>query len=136
MVAPVIPGLDDGLPAVLAAAREAGAERAGFVLLRLPGAVAPVFEARLREALPDAAGRILHLVRETRGGALYDGRFGVRGRGSGTYAALIGDLFRLAAARAGLAVGHSSGPIPPTFRRPAPAGQLNLFPDGGPNATG
>jgi DNA repair photolyase len=104
-VAPVIPGLNDqDIPRILAAAAEAGAVSAGYVLLRLPGSVKQVFEERLRAQLPLAAERVLHRIRETRGGQLYDARFGVRGRGEGPYAASIGTLFRAAAARAGLAV--------------------------------
>lgn len=103
-VAPVIPGLSDqDIPRILQAARDAGATHAGYVLLRLPGPVKDVFEARLRAALPLRADRVLHRVRETRGGALYDARFGVRGRGEGPYAASIAALFRATAARLGLA---------------------------------
>src|SRR5262245_31567805 len=93
-VAPIIPGLNDqDIPKILAAAREAGASQAGYVLLRLPGSVKVVFEERLRAALPLAADRVLHRIRETRGGELYDPRFGVRGRGEGTYALAIRTLF-------------------------------------------
>ena len=102
-VAPIIPGLNDqDVPKILAAAREAGAVEAGYVLLRLPGSVKVVFEERLRRALPLAAERVLHRIRETRGGELYDPRFGVRGRGEGTYALAIRTLFLTTAARLGL----------------------------------
>jgi DNA repair photolyase len=102
-VAPVIPGLNDqDIPRVLAAAREAGATYAGFVLLRLPGSVKAVFEERLRAGLPLQADRILHRIRETRGGDLYDPRFGIRGRGEGPYAQAIKTLFHATAARLGL----------------------------------
>src|SRR5581483_10799011 len=78
-VAPIIPGLNDqDIPRVLAAARDAGASHAGYVLLRLPGSVKAVFEERLRANLPLQAERVLHRIRETRGGQLYDARFGVR----------------------------------------------------------
>ena len=103
-VAPIIPGLNDqDIPRVLAAAREAGAQSAGFVLLRLPGSVKDVFRERLRAALPLQAERVLHRIRETRGGELYDPRFGVRGRGEGNYALAIKTLFQATAARLGLA---------------------------------
>jgi DNA repair photolyase len=103
-VAPVIPGLNDqDMPRVMAAAREAGATHAGFVLLRLPGSVKAVFEERLRANLPLQADRVLHRIRETRGGALYDPRFTVRGRGEGIYAEAIKRLFQSTAARLGLA---------------------------------
>jgi DNA repair photolyase len=103
-VAPVIPGLNDqDMPRVMTAAREAGATHAGFVLLRLPGSVKAVFEERLRANLPLQADRVLHRIRETRGGALYDPRFSVRGRGEGIYAEAIKRLFQSTAARLGLA---------------------------------
>ncbi|HET6148356.1 MAG TPA: PA0069 family radical SAM protein [Polyangia bacterium] len=102
-VAPVIPGLNDqDIPRVLAAARDAGASYAGFVLLRLPGSVKAVFEERLRAGLPLQAERILHRIRETRGGDLYDPRFGIRGRGEGPYAQAIKTLFQSTAAKLGL----------------------------------
>jgi DNA repair photolyase len=105
-VAPVIPGLNDqDIPAILTAARDAGACRAGFVLLRLPGSVKQVFEERLRANLPLQADRVLHRIRETRGGKLYDPRFGVRGRGEGAYATSIQTLFETTARRLGLKVG-------------------------------
>ena len=94
-VAPVIPGLnDEEIPRVLAAAREAGATRAHWLLLRLPGPVKEVFEERLRAALPERAERVLHRIRETRDGKLYDARFGVRGRGEGEYARTIARALR------------------------------------------
>jgi DNA repair photolyase len=105
-VAPVIPGLgDEDIPKILAAARDAGATGAGYVLLRLPGPVAQVFEERMRVAMPLRVERILHRIRETRGGQLYDARFGVRGRGEGPYAASIHGLFVATASRLGLRVG-------------------------------
>jgi DNA repair photolyase len=102
-VAPIIPGLNDqDVPRILTAARAAGAADAGYVLLRLPGSVKVVFEDRLRTALPLQADRVLHRIRETRGGELYDARFGVRGRGEGSYAMAIRALFETTAARLGL----------------------------------
>jgi DNA repair photolyase len=103
-VAPIIPGLsDEEIPRILAAARDAGATHAGHVLLRLPGPVAQVFEERIRAAMPLRVDRILHRIRETRGGQINDSRFGTRGRGEGAYAAMIRNLFTVTAARLGLA---------------------------------
>src|SRR5437667_9538992 len=93
-VAPVIPGLSDAdIPRILESAHVAGARRAGFVFLRLPGSVKQVFEERLRETLPLRADRVHNRVREARGGKLYDSRWGVRGRGEGTYAEAAHALF-------------------------------------------
>ena len=104
-VAPIIPGLNDqDIPRVLQAAREAGATHAGFVLLRLPGSVKEVFEGRLRANLPLQAERVLHRIRETRGGKLYDPRFGVRGRGEGAISDGIALLFRTTARRLGFQI--------------------------------
>jgi DNA repair photolyase len=101
-VAPIIPGLSDqDIPKILSAARDAGATHAGSVLLRLPGSVKAVFEERVRAALPLSADRVLHRIRETRGGQLYDARFGARGRGEGTYALAIRTLFQTTARRLG-----------------------------------
>ena len=103
-VAPIIPGLnDEDIPRILSAARDAGATHAGSVLLRLPGSVKAVFEERVRAALPLSADRVLHRIRETRGGRLYDSRFGARGQGEGTYALAIQTLFRTTARRLGFA---------------------------------
>jgi DNA repair photolyase len=127
MLAPVIPGLnDEELPRLLSAARDAGAAWAGWLLLKLPGSAASVFEERLRATLPERAERVLHRIRETRGGALDDGRFGSRMRGEGPYARSIGDLFRAAARRVGLATGPGERPGPSPFRRPG-QGQLTLL---------
>src|SRR5439155_20892476 len=84
MLAPLIPGLTDSeIPAILEAAKEAGARSAGFVMLRLPFAVAPIFMAWLKEHRPLAAERIESLIRQMRGGKLYDSKLGagIVGRG-------------------------------------------------------
>lgn len=102
-VAPVIPGLNDReVPALLEAAADHGAQGAAWTLLRLPGAVAAVFEDWLRAHAPLRAERVLARVRETRGGALSDPRFGHRHRGEGTYARQLAQLFDVHRRRVGL----------------------------------
>lgn len=126
MVAPIIPGLnDEDMGQVLRVAREAGATHAGSVLLRLPGPVKDVFEARLRAALPLRAEKVLHRIRETRGGKMNDARFGIRGKGEGPYADAIASLFEQTAARLGFETSRPPNDGPDTFRRPK--GQLPLF---------
>jgi DNA repair photolyase len=103
MIAPVVPGLTDHeMPAILAAAREAGARSAGFVVLRLPWAVAPLFEQWLEEQFPDRKEKVLNRIRELRGGALYEAQWGVRGRGTGIFAEQIAALFDVSCRRVGL----------------------------------
>jgi DNA repair photolyase len=132
MVAPIIPGLNDGdIAAVLTAARAAGATTAGHVLLRLPGSVQSVFEERLRARLPLAADKVLHRIRTTRGGKLYDARWKVRQVGVGEYADTIGSLFAQLSSRLGFNVEENveekEEDAPTTFQRPARGGQLALF---------
>ncbi len=128
MIAPVIPGLNDSqMVKLLEAAKSAGAQWAGWTLLRLPGVVKEVFEDRLRVSLPLVADRVMHRVRETRGGEkLYDSTFGVRGRGVGVYAQTIAQMFDSTVKRLGLHEGREADPKN-NFRRPAKGGQLSLF---------
>ena len=134
-VAPVIPGLNDHeVPAILAAAADHGAQGAAWTLLRLPGAVEPIFVDWVRTHAPLRAERVLGRVRETRGGALSDVRFGHRHRGEGTYARQLGQLFDVHRRRAGL---ERRWPPLATehFRVPGRAVQGDLFAlDGGPAA--
>ena len=77
LVAPVIPGLNEHeIPSILRAARRAGARSADYTLLRLPFGVKDIFSAWLAEHLPEARQRILGRIRDMRGGALNDSRFG------------------------------------------------------------
>ncbi|MBK5260704.1 MAG: PA0069 family radical SAM protein [Thermoanaerobaculia bacterium] len=103
MVAPVIPAITEHeIPAILNAAKKAGARWAGFVMLRLPWAVAPLFEQWLIEHYPDRKDKVLNRVRDLRGGKLYDARWGVRGRGEGQYADNVEQLFDVTCRRLGL----------------------------------
>lgn len=132
MTAPIIPGLNDSeIPAVLAAAAEAGARGAGYVLLRLPSSVRGVFESWLQRHVPSKKARIEALIRQTRGGEMNDPRFRSRMRGEGPYAAQIGRTFQVFAARHGLNRDTASLDVS-QFRRPtSAAGQGWLFPDSG-----
>ena len=103
LVAPVIPGLTESeIPRILEEVAEAGAAFANYVLLRLPHGVKDVFSAWLEERFPDRARRVLGRIRDMRGGALYDSRYGVRGRGEGPMAEQIRTLFHVARRRVGL----------------------------------
>ncbi|MDI3307444.1 MAG: PA0069 family radical SAM protein [Acetobacteraceae bacterium] len=103
LAAPMIPGLNDAeLERILAACAAAGATRAGYVLLRLPLEIAGLFEDWLHAHMPDRAARVLALVRQTRGGNLYDSRFGKRQSGTGPYAEMLASRFRVAVERLGL----------------------------------
>jgi len=130
MVAPLIPALSDHeLEGILEAARDAGAASAGYILLRLPLEVKPLFRAWLDRHRPDRAEHVFSLMRQMHGGREYDSRFGSRQRGSGPLADIIARRFCLAQRRLGL-----DAPSPALdaagFRPPVPAAaspQLKLF---------
>lgn len=101
--APMIPMINDmELERMLEAASQAGAAAAGYILLRLPREVAPLFEDWLQVHYPQRAEHVLSLIRQCRGGRLNDPRFGNRFRGQGAFAALLAQRFSRAARRYGL----------------------------------
>ncbi|MCE0483488.1 MAG: PA0069 family radical SAM protein [Methylacidiphilales bacterium] len=102
MVAPIIPGLNDReIPAVLEAARAAGAIEAGYTMLRLPYGVKDIFREWLQLNFPEKLERILGTVREVRGGKLNVSDFKTRMRGEGPYAEQISQMFHVFRARLG-----------------------------------
>jgi DNA repair photolyase len=103
MTAPMIPGLNDHeMEAILEKAQAAGATRAGFTVLRLPLEIKDLFDEWLRANRPDRADKVLSLIRQMRGGALYQAEFGLRMRGEGPIAQLLDARFQAAVKRLGL----------------------------------
>jgi DNA repair photolyase len=127
-LAPVIPFVNEPeIEAIVDAAAAAGAKNAHYTVVRLPWEVSPLFEEWLQAHFPDRAQRVLNRIREMRGGRNYDAAFGTRMTGTGTWAKLIEQRFRRAAAR------HGFGDRWPALRtdlfappRP-PAPQMDLF---------
>lgn len=127
MAAPMIPALNDHeLEAILEAAAAAGAREAGYVALRLPREIETLFQEWLSTHEPGRAKKVMALIRSMHGGKAYDARWGVRQRGAGPYARLLGQRFRNACSRLGLNRARleldASRFKPP--RRRAPAGPL------------
>jgi DNA repair photolyase len=128
LTAPIIPGLNDSeLEAILEASAEAGAVSAGYVLLRLPLEIKDLFREWLETHYALKADRVLALLKEMRGGRLYDPRFGKRMSGEGPHAALLQKRFTVALRRLGLR--HRALPLDETlFRVPQqPGDQGRLF---------
>ena len=121
MTAPIIPGLnDDQIPAILEAAAEAGASRAGYILVRLPHGLRELFSDWLATHFPDRRDRVLNRLREARDGNLNDPRFHHRMKGGGEYAEQIGRLFETVRRRVGLGGGgngRTGSPSTAAFRR-------------------
>ena len=87
MIAPLIPGLNDQeMPEILAAVAAGGAQWASYIMVRLPGAVEPLFMEWLTSHYPDRASKIE-----------------ARLRSEGRFATLAKDLFELSLRRHGLA---------------------------------
>jgi DNA repair photolyase len=128
LMAPIIPGLNESeIPAVLAASKDAGATGAGYVMLRLPLTVSPVFWEWLQRTHPSRFQRVQRRIKEVRGGRINDSHFGTRMSGTGKVATGISDLFCLFRKRQGL-----DGQLTPLdcsrFRSALPkSGQLHLF---------
>ncbi|SBW08575.1 Radical SAM domain protein [uncultured Alphaproteobacteria bacterium] len=128
MAAPMIPGLTDHeLEGILAAAAEAGARAGSFILLRLPEDVKELFVDWLAVHVPDRAERVLSLIRQTRDGALDDGRFGRRLRGSGPVAELLAQRCAIACRKLGLDKGYPKLRTDRFKPPPRPGDQLALF---------
>lgn len=128
LAAPMIPAVNDmELEGLLEQGAAVGATSAGYVLLRLPLEIKQLFEEWLARHMPDRAARVLSLIRQTRGGALYDSRFGQRQTGSGPYAELLARRFAVAARRLGLEKrGGGTGALDCT-RFAVPGAQMSLF---------
>ena len=128
MVAPVVPGLTDHeLEAILTASKDAGAQAAGYILLRLPGEVAQLFQDWLEEHFPDRAARVMGRMRQMRGGADYQNEFGSRMVGQGEFATLLKHRYKITLKRLGLQ--HELPDLRcDLFQVPPKAGdQLSLF---------
>jgi DNA repair photolyase len=129
MFAPVIPAINDHeLESVVAAAAEAGAATAGYLLLRLPGEVRELFYEWLETHYPDRANRVRNRIRQLRGGRDNDPRFGSRMRGQGPWAELLRRRFETACRRHGLKHGRAKPLETGLFRPPNRApGQMELW---------
>ncbi|MDO8289956.1 MAG: PA0069 family radical SAM protein [Parvibaculum sp.] len=127
MVAPIIPALNDAeMEKILTGAAYAGAQSAGFVLLRLPLEIKDLFDEWLKENQPDRAEHVMSLIRSMRGGKEYDATFGQRMRGTGPYAWQISRRFEIACKRLGLSRG-SWNVDSSQFRVPGRGKQLDLI---------
>ena len=110
---------------IIQAAVDAGAEYAGYTVVRLPYGVSELFEGWLEEHFPDRKKKVLNRIRDIRGGRLNDPNFGTRMRGEGVFAEQIRSMFQLACRRSGVKLGARELSIS-EFRRPDEA-QLSLF---------
>lgn len=110
MVAPIIPGINEQeIPQVLKAASEAGATRAGYVALRLPLTVEPVFLDWLERHYPDRTDKVIERIRTMRDGKLNSSTYGERMTGKGIWGQQIRHLMTTFCKRYDLDCGVSYG---------------------------
>jgi DNA repair photolyase len=108
LFAPVIPALNDSeMESVLERSRDAGATAAAYMLLRLPLEIRDLFFEWLHQHYPLRAEHVISVLRQSRGGADYDSRFGHRMRGTGVFADLLSQRFKVACKRLGLTQGEA-----------------------------
>jgi DNA repair photolyase len=95
-VAPIIPGLNNHeIPTVLEHAGNAGVWGAGMTIVRLNGAIGPIFKDWLFKNFPQRAEKVWNQINDCHGGKVNDSRAGVRMRGEGKIAESIQLLFEL-----------------------------------------
>lgn len=128
LVAPMIPVLNDPeIETIIEQAAQAGATNAGYVLLRLPLEVAPLFEEWLQTHYPLKYSHVMTRIRDTRGGGVYQNQFGKRMRGEGPFAAMIHRRFQGACQRFGMGKRTISLDTHHFMAPHAPGDQLDLF---------
>jgi DNA repair photolyase len=130
-VSPIIPAItDEFIECIIERAAALGVKCAGWIPLRLPHEVAPLFREWLAVHYPDRAGKVMSIVREMRGGRDNDPNFHSRMKPQGVWADLIRARFRLACRRAGIGQGKDAPRFEldcSRFRPPEVGGQMRLL---------
>lgn len=120
IMGPVIPFINDHeLEAILEAASDAGAQRASWIMLRLPLELDELFQDWLHRHFPQRANHVMNRIRDLRGGKSYNSRFGERMTGTGPYADLIRQRFNRKARSLGINQHEARSLRTDLFRRPA-----------------
>jgi DNA repair photolyase len=126
-IAPIIPGLTDTeLPTIMQAVADAGCTRVAWVLLRLPYQLKDLFLDWLQRSVhPSRATHVESLIRQSRGGKLYDAARN-RHRGKGKIVEQLSQTFDVFCRKYGL--NRDVRPMNTSaFRRPSLHGQMSLF---------
>ncbi|WP_299192856.1 PA0069 family radical SAM protein [uncultured Erythrobacter sp.] len=126
-VSPIIPAItDEFLEAIVAKAGAIGVQSVGWIPLRLPHEVAPLFREWLDVHFPERAGKVMSIVRSIRNGRDNDPDFHTRMRPSGVWADLLRTRFRIARRKAG--IGKAEFELDCSkFRPPEVGGQMRLL---------
>ncbi len=126
-LSPVIPAItDEFMEGIIARVGELGVGSVGWIPLRLPHEVAPLFREWLEVHYPERAGKVMSIVRQMRGGRDNDPNFHSRFNPQGVWADLFRARFKLACRKAGIGKGHFELDCS-RFRPPQIDGQLSLL---------
>jgi len=115
------------MESVLEASTQAGAEAAGYIMLKLPHEIKSLFKEWLLLHEPLKADHIMSLVRDIRQGRENDPNFFSRQRGRGVFADMIRKRFELQCKQLGLNRIHrrlDTGKFVPPRRQ---TDQMDLF---------
>ncbi|AZT84317.1 PA0069 family radical SAM protein [Marinobacter sp. NP-4(2019)] len=127
LAAPIIPFINDHeLEAILEAASGAGAQRASWIMLRLPLELDELFQDWLHRHFPQRADHVMNRIRDLRGGKSYDARYGKRMTGTGPYAELIRQRFNKKSRSLGMNQNETAPLRTDLFHRPG-GEQMNLI---------
>jgi DNA repair photolyase len=127
MFAPIIPGLNDtDMFQVLDVAKKAGAQWAGYTIVRLNGSIADIFKDWLEKTYPNKYEKVMHHIASCHGGQFHDSRLGVRLHGEGHIAQMIKTQFNTYCKKLGLNARNYPYNLN-AFRRPPQNGQMLLF---------
>ena len=128
-VSPIIPAItDEFIETIIDRAAALGVRSIGWIPIRLPHEVAPLFREWLEVHFPERAGKVMSIIRSIRNGRDNDPDFFTRMRPSGVWADLLRTRFRVACKRAGIGDGRMKFELDCTqFRRPEVGGQMRLL---------
>lgn len=124
MIAPIIPAMNDHeIPEIMKSIADAGARTAGYTVVRLNGAIGPLFLNWLHKNFPDRAAKVEKQIKALHGGQLNDSQFGRRIKGEGVISESINQLFHIARSK------YLGERKMPEYNRAAfrPSGTLRLF---------
>ena len=128
MVSPIIPALNDAeMERILDAAAHIGVQEASYILLRLPLEVRDLFREWLIANYPDRYRHVFNVIRDMRGGKDYDSQWGLRMKGTGPMAWMIGRRFEIACGKLGLNKKRAKLTTDHFIRPKDTGGQLSLF---------
>ncbi|EAQ30344.1 Radical SAM domain protein [Erythrobacter sp. NAP1] len=128
-ISPIIPAItDEFMESIIERVAALGVKSVGWIPLRLPHEVSPLFREWLDVHYPERAGKVMSIVRSIRNGRDNDPDFFTRMKPSGVWADLLRTRFRVACKRAGIGNGKAQFDLDCSqFRPPELGGQLRLF---------